>query len=58
MGKFIYVFDKETADFLTAQGFNIVKSDEEKKIYVFENSPEKTMSFSKKEFVFSNTLTF
>ena len=58
MGKFIYVFDKETADSLTAQGFNIIKSDEEKKMYVFENSPEKTMSFSKKEFVFSNTLTF
>lgn len=58
MYKFIYIFDKKTADSLIAQGFNIVKSDEEKKIYVFENAPEKTMSFSKKEFVFSNTLTF
>lgn len=58
MYKFIYVFDKKTADSLIAQGFHIVKSDEKKKIYVFENSPEKTMSFSKKEFVFSNTLTF
>ena len=58
MNKFIYVFDKKTADSLIAQGFNIVKSDEEKKIYVFENAPDKTTGFSKKDFVFSNTLTF
>ena len=58
MYKFIYVFDKKTADSLIAQGFNIIKSNDEKKIYVFENSQEKVMSFSKKDFVFSNILTF
>lgn len=31
MYKFIYVFDKKTADSLIAQGFHIVKSDEEKR---------------------------
>lgn len=58
MYKFIYVFDAKTADSLVEQGFNLIKSDKEKNIYVFENNPKNTMKFSKKDFVFSNTLTF
>lgn len=58
MYKFIYVFNKETSDMLISQGFNLVKSDKKNKIYVFENSPNKKFTFSKKDFTFSNTLTF
>jgi len=58
MYKFIYVFDAKTADSLVEQGFNLIKSNKEKNIYVFENNPKNTMKFSKKDFVFSNTLTF
>ena len=58
MYKFIYVFDAKTADYLVEQGVNLIKSDKEKNIYVFENNPKNTMKFSKKDFVFSNTLTF
>ena len=58
MYKLIYVFDAKTADYLVEQGFNLIKSDKEKNIYVFENNPKNTMKFSKKDFVFSNTLTF
>lgn len=58
MYKFIYVFTKETSDELVTQGFNLVKSDEKNKVYVFENNPKKQLTFSKKDFVFSNTLTF
>lgn len=58
MYKFIYVFTKETSDALIAQGFTPVKSDEKNKVYVFENSPGKKFTFSQKDFVFSNTLTF
>ena len=58
MYKFIYVFDEKTADSLVEQGFNLIKSNKEKNIYVFENNPKNTMKFSKKDFVFSNTLTF
>lgn len=58
MYKFIYVFDVKTADYLVEQGFNLIKSNKEKNIYVFENNPKNTMKFSKKDFVFSNTLTF
>ena len=58
MYKFIYVFDAKTADSLVEQGFNLIKSNKEKNIYVFENNPKNTMKLSKKDFVFSNTLTF
>ena len=58
MYKFIYVFDAKTADYLVEQGFNLIKSNKEKNIYVFENNPKNTMKVSKKDFVFSNTLTF
>lgn len=58
MYKFIYVFTKETSDALIAQGFNLVKSDEKNNVYVFENNPTLKFAFSKKDFVFSNTLTF
>lgn len=58
MYKFIYVFGAKTADSLVEQGFNLIKSNKEKNIYVFENNPKNTMKFSKKDFVFSNTLTF
>lgn len=58
MYRFIYVFDKDTADALVAQGFTLIKSDDEKKIYVFENSPTIKPRFSKKDLVFSNMLTF
>lgn len=58
MYKFIYVFTKETSDELVTQGFNLVKSDKKNKVYVFENNPKKQFTFSKKDFVFSNTLTF
>lgn len=58
MYRFIYVFDKDTADTLTKQGLTIIKSDDEKKIYVFENTPTMKPKFSKKDFVFSDMLTF
>ena len=40
MYKFIYVFDAKTADSLVEQGFNLIKSNKEKNIYVFENNPK------------------
>lgn len=51
MYKFIYIFDKEIADSLIGQGFDLVKIDEEKNLYVFENNPKITFKFSKKDFV-------
>lgn len=58
MYKFIYVFSKETSDALIKQGFNLVKSNEKNKFYVFENNPNLKFTFSKKDLAFSNTLTF
>lgn len=56
--KFIYVFDKDARDRLLSASYQLLKADEQQNIFVFENSPEKTMDFSEKNFVFSNTLTF
>lgn len=58
MGKFIYVTTTDARDKLLAYGYNILKSDKEKNIYVFENRPELCFSLNPYEFVFSNTLTF
>ncbi len=55
---FIYVFTKEAANRLIAHGFDLIKSDEKNKVYVFENKQGKTFNLAKKDFVFSNTLTF
>lgn len=57
-GKFIYVFDTDARDKLLSANYQLLKADEQQNIFVFENSQEKAMSFSKKDFVFSNTLTF
>lgn len=56
MGRFIYVFDKETADALIEQGLTLIKSNN--RIYVFKNDPSINQKFSGKDFIFSNTLTF
>lgn len=57
-GKFIYVFDTDARDKLLSENYQLLKADEQQNIFVFENSQEKAMNFSKKDFVFSNILTF
>lgn len=58
MEKFIYTFNEESRDALLAQNYSLIKSDETKKIYVFENKTDMCFALNKAEFVFSNTLTF
>ena len=64
-GKFIYVFDLNARDRLLAENYHLLKADEDKNVFVFENKG--TLSFSAKttekatnefEFVLSDTLTF
>lgn len=58
MSKFIYVFSVEDRDYLLAKGYKPLKSNEEKNIYIFENS--ETMNFSTKEiqYVLTDILSF
>lgn len=60
-GKFIYVFNSDTRDKLIALGYRLLKINDSRNIYVFENS--KRLTFSENEtnnfkLVFSDTLTF
>lgn len=60
-GKFIYVFNSDTRDKLIALGYRLLKTNDSRNIYVFENS--KRLTFSENEtnnfkLVFSDTLTF
>lgn len=40
MEQFVYVFDEETRDKLLGDGFELIQSDEKKKVFVFLNKPE------------------
>lgn len=58
MKKFIYVFNEETAKSLIAQGGKLIKTDKANNVYVFINEPSCNFTFSKKDFVYSDMLTF
>ena len=57
-GKFIYVFDAATRDKLLEIGYQLLKTDESQKIYIFENKDELNFASGDFSFVLSDTLTF
>lgn len=60
-GKFIYVFDTGTRDRLLAENYQLLKSDHNQNVFVFENKETLTFSEASTEdftFVMSDTLTF
>ena len=57
MEHFLYVFSKEDRDTLLALDYSLIKSNEEKNIYVFENRSELHFDLNKVSVVPSNTLT-
>lgn len=58
MCKFIYVFKKDIRDELLSCGYTLIKSDDLKKIYVFENTNNICFSLNKSDYVYSDTMTF
>lgn len=58
MGKFLYVFTQQDRDKLLLRDFVLLKSDETKKIYVFENSAEMHFDLTGINAVQSDILTF
>lgn len=56
--KFIYVFDIDTRDKLLSQNYQLLKSDINKNIFVFENKTDISFSMNDVQFVLSNILTF
>lgn len=55
--KFIYVFCKDAADTLAANGYKLLKTDENGSYYIFKNKQEVTFSLDV-SYIFSDTLTF
>ena len=58
MCKFIYVFKKDIRDELLSCGYTLIKSDDLKNIYVFENTNNICFSLNKSDYVYSDTMTF
>lgn len=58
MAKFIYAFSNEMKDNLLSHGYTLLKSNEEKKIFMFENRPDMCFEMNLSECVFSDTMTF
>ena len=61
MNKFIYVFDQDARDVLLSAGYQLLKSDEQQNIFVFQNKEAHTFTANRVgdfAFVLSDTLTF
>lgn len=58
MSNFIYVFDEEGRDRLLSLQYEMLKCDNEKRIYVFLNKERQDFSNNDFKFALSDTLTF
>lgn len=58
MEHFLYVFSKDERDALLALNYLLIKSDEEKNTYVFENRDELHFDLAEIHAIASDTLTF
>lgn len=58
MPNFIYVFNEEGRDQLLALQYEMLKCDNEKRIYVFLNKERQDFSNNDFKFALSDTLTF
>jgi len=58
MTKFIYAFSNEMKDSLLSNGYTLLKSNEEKKIFMFENKQDMCFDLNLSECVFSDVMTF
>ena len=59
MSKFIYVFDEKAAKDMKKRGYELLKVDEQNKIWIFINSNPENMEFSSKyQCVLSDVISF
>lgn len=54
---FLYVLSEEGRDWLVEHGYNLLKSDDRRHVYVFENSNKENFAALPIDAVFSDTLT-
>lgn len=58
MNGFIYVFSDEGRDILLSRQYELLKSDNDKHIYVFVNNDKQSFACDGFPYALSNTLTF
>lgn len=58
MSEFVYVFSSKERDILLSEGYQLLKSDEAKHLYIFLNKDKQNFSCDGVQYVLSNTLTF
>lgn len=61
MKKFIYVFDIEDKNALVNNGFELVKEDLEKSLFVFRNKKQANFNIAESisgDYILTNSLTF
>lgn len=58
MSNFIYVFDEEGRDRLLSLQYEMLKCDNEKRIYVFLNKERQDFAANEFRYALSDTLTF
>lgn len=56
MEQFIYVFSEEDRDKLLERYYALLKSDDERKVYVFMNRPEMLFTLESISFILSDEL--
>lgn len=54
---FLYVLSEDGRDWLIEHGYNLLKSDDRRHVYVFENSNKENFAALPIDAVFSDTLT-
>lgn len=64
-GKFLYVMSEADRDLLKSQGYNLLRSDNVNKVFIFENKQEFTFEYGEHpleaqgvNFVLSDMMTF
>lgn len=58
MSKFIYVFNQQDKDTLLSQGYNLLKADDTRDVYIFETKDDLRFDDYDVSAVFSDILTF
>ena len=58
MPSFIYVFDKDARDKLLALRYEMIKSDEERQVFVFLNKERRHFAYKGIRYAMSDVLTF
>ena len=58
MYSFVYVFTEDDKNQMLASGYQLVRADESRKLFIFENRSNLTFDKKAVKYVYSNSLVF